>query len=178
VPPEGTLVIDPPAGNGTELWHRYVSPGDQPADSTVLFNPSGMFIQSVVERFNGLTITCTLVPGLPAPPWPPAVGQTFSTQGTCTGQGVRATMHVNGNVGGTDSLPLDGRSVGVYVVNGTINIDGTYEGNKIQATDQETDWFAPSLRLPVKTHSVITAKYTILTFGADTTSALESGRPS
>jgi hypothetical protein len=77
-----------------------------------------------------------------------------------------------------DSLPLDGRSVAVYVVTATITIDGTYEGNKIHATDQETDWFAPSLRLPVKTHSVIDARYLFLTFSADTTSTLESGRPS
>jgi hypothetical protein len=178
VPPEGTLVIDPPAASGTELWHRYPDPKSEPTDSTLLFNPSGMFIQTLVEHFGGITVTCTFAPPLPSPPWPPIVGQPFSAQGTCAGQGVTATIHVDGKMTGTDSLTLDGRSVSVYVAAATITIDGSYQGAQIKATDEETDWFAPSLRLPVKTHSVINGKYAVFTFSADTTSMLESGRPS
>src|SRR5439155_23910320 len=80
-PPEGTLKIDPGGADGKQVWHRVVDPNQASNDTTVAFRSDGMFIvQTVLRQGSGgqqLTFTCNFDPGIPAPPWPPAVGKTY-----------------------------------------------------------------------------------------------------
>ena len=106
------------------------------------FTNSGVFLLSeTVPLFN---TTCTFDAPVASPPWPLAVGKPFSGQATC-GQGSSASiLTLAGPRHGAASLPLDGAAVSTFLVQTTLTLSGT------TLRIGETDWYAPSLRLPVK----------------------------
>jgi hypothetical protein len=176
-PPQGTLVVDPPASNGTQVWHRYISPNQAPQDTTLLFTGSGMFIQSVVQSFNGLSLTCTLNPAVAAPPWPPAVGRNATGQGTCTGN-FTANIQVTESITGTQAMTLDGTTANTFVVNSTIVITGTGTSSSLHATATEKDWFDPLRRLQLRTDTQLQGSFLTFQFHGNSSSTLASGKPS
>jgi hypothetical protein len=173
VPPEGSLVVDAASANGSQVWHRSVDRSKPPSDTTFTFGPTGMFIVSTVQRTTvgaqTVTFTCTFNPGIPAPPWPPKVGTSFSGHGSCGS----FTADVTGKITGTHTVVLDGAQVPTYVVASTIVTHG-----QVESTITQTDWFAPSLRLSVHNQSQSKGTYGVFSFSSNTTSDLVSGRPS
>jgi hypothetical protein len=171
-PAEGTLRVDPAAVDGTQVSHRAVHPDQPPSDTTIAFRPSGMFITTVVTRTTlgtqTVAFTCTFNPGVPAPPWPPAVGKAFSASGSCGS----FTAQVTGRIDGTRTVALDGRSLTAYVVDSTIVTHG-----QVESTQTETDWFSPVLRLSVHSETHSKGTFGAFRFSSDLTSDLESGRP-
>jgi hypothetical protein len=165
---DGTLVVDKPKSDGTQVWHQFSS------DTTLSFRPDGMFIVSITMRPAsapaGFAPTCTFATPLPSPPWPPTVGKTLTGHGDCGS----FTVDVNGKITGTKKVTLDGASVDTFVVETTLAGHGQIELN---GTDVE--WFAPSLRLPVHEESHEKGSYgNFFSFAMDFTRDLTSGRPS
>ena len=161
VPSQSTLAITS-AGGGTQQW---VTPN---ATTTVLFNGSGVFLLSENVPLAGTT--CVFNAPVASPPWPVAVGKSFSGTATC-GQGQSAgTLVLQGKVTGTAVVAVAGAKVATFVVTTTTTLSGT------SLVVNETDWYSPVLRLPVQTEVHVTggiAGYTIL---SDTVSVLTSSR--
>ena len=155
------------------MWHRATDPNDAPSDTTFAFRADGMFILSTVIRatYAGQTAeyTCTFTAPLPAPPWPPAVGKTFSGHADCG----NFTADVAGRINGTRQAVVDGSPVDVYVVDSTVDTHGQVESHGTQ-----TDWFAPSLRLTVHSETHQSCTYGVVSFSGDLTADLVSARPS
>lgn len=185
VPPEGTLVVDAPqaappssgykAGAQTQATHRYVDPKQAPSDVNLLFDAQGMYITSETLRQSvpgggTVSFTCTLNQPAPTPPtWPPANNTEFKGSANCGS--FQATF--DETVKGTGTAKLaDGSSYPYFVVNTVINTSGA-----LVATINETDWFAPSLRLSLQTTEHTNGKYGSITFSSNTQSVLESGKP-
>jgi hypothetical protein len=136
----------------------------------MLFNNSGVFLLS--ETVPLFSASCSFNAPVASPPWPVAVGRTFSGQATC-GQGSSvSTLSLTGRVAGTASVTVDGAAVNTFLVQTTLTLSGT------TLVVAETDWYAPSLRLPVKTTVIVTGGVTGYSINSNTTYALNSTRPS
>ncbi|HUE60633.1 MAG TPA: hypothetical protein VMO88_13715 [Acidimicrobiales bacterium] len=170
-PPQGTLVVDPAQPNGTQVEHRYVQQGDQPANTTAQYLPSGPVILSTTEGSGAQGVSCTFNPPIAAPPWPPAVGKTFSSQGNC-GNGTSVT--VQGKIAGSQTTTLkDGETFTVWVIDSTINMTG-----QITASGTQVDWYAPSIRLPTHEQVDVKGTYSGVQFTLHSVSDLVSSHPS
>jgi hypothetical protein len=172
VPGEGTLRVDPASGS-TQLWHRANDPRQPPSDTTLQFRPDGMLVTSQVQRvtFGGQTFvfTCTFPTPVPAPPWPPNVGVTFTGHGDWG----NFTVDVSGRIAGSRSATLpDGTAVPVVVIDSSLTTHG-----QVESSAAETDWFAPSLRLSVHTETHGSGTYGFVSYRTDMTADLESARP-
>jgi len=172
-PPEGTLKIDPGGADGKQVWHRVVDPNQASNDTTLAFRSDGMFIvQTVLRQGSGgqqLTFTCNFDPGIPAPPWPPAVGKTYGGHGDCGS----FTTDVSGRITGSRQVALDGKSIEVFVAETTITTHG-----QLESTGRQVNWFAPSLRLSVHDESHQQGTYSVVHFTTDSSADLESANPS
>jgi hypothetical protein len=169
VPPQGTLVVEPPTADGTQVWERYVASGKPPSTTTLQFRPGGPVILATSQASPAGQVSCTFDPPIPAPPWPPRVGATFSAQGACGS----FTVSVQGRIDATSSVVLDGTAYAVYVIDSKIATSG-----KVQATGSETDWYAPALRLDVHQVTTESGTYDFVPFKTTLTSDLVSPRPS
>jgi hypothetical protein len=130
-------------GSRTEQW---VSP------STTLdlsFTNSGVYLAS--ELVSVVNATCSFSAPVAYPPWPLAVGAHATGNANC-GQG--ATLALTEKVAGTASVRVGSTNVATYLVQTTLALSGT---NLVVA---ETDWYAPSLRLPVKSTVEVNGSYT------------------
>jgi hypothetical protein len=172
-PPYGTLVVDRPGGDGTQLWHRASDPSAPPNDSTFRFATDGVaLIRQVIRITNAgttTTFTCTFDPGVPAPPWPPTVGAVFTGHGECGS----FTADVSGRIDDRKQVTLDGAPVDVFVISSKLVTHG-----QVESTATQVDWYAPSLRLPVHSESSASGTYGFVSFQSTGTSDLESGHPS
>lgn len=170
-PPQGTLVVDPAQANGVQVEHRYVDQSSQPANTTAQYLPSGPVILSTTEGSGSTGVSCTFNPPIAAPPWPPAAGKTFSSQGNC---GNGTTVTVSGRIAGSQTATLkDGESFTVWVIDSTINMTG-----QITASGTQVDWYAPALRLPVHEQVDVQGKYSGVQFTLHSVSDLVSSHPS
>jgi hypothetical protein len=172
IPAEGTLVVDALKADHTQTSHRYVDPNKAPSDTTLLFRSDGMFLTGQVNRSTvgsqTVAFTCTFSPPMPIPPWPPAVGQHFTGDGNCGS----FTVHVDAAVTATKAASVGGTSVPTYVIQSTIATHG-----QVESTINETDWFAPSLRLSVHVEAKSQGKYGFFSFSSNTVSELEGLKP-
>ncbi|HUR78259.1 MAG TPA: hypothetical protein VMZ22_09955 [Acidimicrobiales bacterium] len=146
VPPDGTLVVS--GGGPSQVFKRYVDPDQPPSDLNFVFRDDGPFITGAVVRFPGQTITCTFGPPVPAPPWPPTTGRSFSGHATCTG-GYSADL--TGSITGRTTDSVGGSAVDGVVVSSTLHVVGT--GADI--TVKDTQHWAPSLRVSTFSHETI-----------------------
>ena len=177
-PPTGTVVVQAPTSKGTDtwtqVWENYVNTSQAPTDETFLIDPSGFSIESelVQMSYGGQTASfdCTFDQPVLILPWPAKVGYSFSGSGTC-GSGIDLT--VSGTITGTQPVTLDGTTVTTYVISTAVKTTG-----QVTSTDNETDWFAPSLRLDAKSQSNESGSYGPFPFSAQVTRTLESGHPS
>lgn len=173
-PPQGTMVVEAPTNDGAnQTWERYGDVHQPPDDTTLSFGSSGVFITSEVERVDlegkATTITCTFpARGVPAPPWPPAVGKSFDVTGNCGSFTATVTGHITGQT--TDQV--GGTTVPVYVLQSNLVTHGA-----MQLTATETDWIASGFRLPLHTQTQSHGTYGFASFSSDTTADLESMTP-
>jgi hypothetical protein len=172
-PGQGTLLVDRADAHGQQQSHRVTSPGQSSTDTTFNFPGNGMFIVSeVLHTATGgqqVTFTCPFDGPMPAPPWPPAVGATFSGHANCGA----FTLDANGRITGTRDVALDGTTLHTFVVETAIATHG-----QVESTGSQVDWFSPLLRLPVHSESRQQGTYGFFSFSSDLTSDLVSGRPS
>lgn len=174
VPAQGTMVVDPATGAASaQTWHRYEDTSQSPNDTDLAFATDGIFITKEVERVSlsgqSTTITCSFPsPGIPAPPWPPAVGKSFSVTGSCGS----FSATVSGRITGQTTDDIGGQSVPVYVLVSTLVTRG-----QVELTATETDWLAVGFRLPLHTQTQSHGTYGIASFSSNTTADLESMTP-
>lgn len=168
-PPTGKLVVDPATAQGQQTSHYYAQPNQGSQDSTIAFRSNGPFLVSTTESGPNGAVDCTFDPAIPAPPWPTSAGASFSSTGNC-GQ---FQLHVSGRVIETKTVPLDGKSYTVWVVDSTLTATG-----KITASGQQEDWYSPALRLDLHRSSELQGSYGPFTFKSQLTSDLESANPS
>ena len=147
-----SLVVSAPV-NGTETWT------DPNTTTSLSFNGSGVFLES--ESVSVVNATCTFTNAVASPPWPLKVGATFSGQANCGGGQV---LNLSGRVTATSSVG----GVATYLVQSTITLGGT---NLLIA---ETDWYAPSLRLPVKSTVAVSGAFDGYSISSDSTYTLAS----
>ncbi|HLI55187.1 MAG TPA: hypothetical protein VKU88_12735 [Acidimicrobiales bacterium] len=169
MPAQGTLVVGAAQADGTQLWQRYVAQGQQPSDTTVRFTPQGPFLLSTTEASPQGNITCTFDPPIPAPAWPAAVGDKFSSTGDCG----KFTISVSGAITGQKQVTVGGVAYQVWVIDSTLSLHGEVSGS-----GSEEDWYSPALRLPVHEYDQLKGTYGAFTFSSTLTSDLVSGTPS
>jgi hypothetical protein len=173
VPPvEATLVIAP-AASGNQTWTRNYG-AKVPVSKTVMsYRNGGIFGLAQSEQMSGTTISCTFAVPLPWPPSPPTIGATFSGHSSCTNQ---AVLNVTGKIASTQVLQFEGKAVTTAVVNTTSVLAVTFLGARYEVDVTEVDWYAPALRMPLRTkiHTVVPSQSTT----TDNTYVLESSTPS
>lgn len=168
VPPKGTLVV---SGGQTQTFRRYIDPDSSPSDIIFDFRSDGPFITRVVVRQGPATIACTFDAPVPAPPWPPTVGKTFSGHATC-GNGFSADF--SGSITGTGNDTVGGKSVPVIIINSTLHVFG----GGLDVNVKDTQHWAPSLRVPTFSHEVINGTAPLIgAISGDVTSTLTSTSP-
>lgn len=167
-PPNAPLVVGAPNSAGTEVWKDYADGNQPPEETSVQFRPTGPFILSTTVMTPQGNETCTFNPAIPAPTWPPKVGDAFHTSGNCGS----FTVAVSGRITGTRTVSLDGRSFMAWVVDATLSTQG-----QVQATGTQEDWYSPTLRLPLYQNSTIQGTYGIFSFRSQVTTRLESIKP-
>lgn len=167
-PPEGTMVADAASGDGKQVFHRYVDPEGEPADSTMQFRADGMFILETIVRMGQTEITCTFDPPLAAPPWPATVGATSSGHGECGS----FTTDVTSEITEARTVTLDGRTYDAVVVKSIITTSGQFE-----STTNQIDWFVPELRVSAHTEQDAKGRFGAFTFESTGTSDLLSAIP-
>lgn len=165
---QGTLVVQAATPDGTQLWQRYVQQGQPPNDTTMRFGSNGPVLVSSTEPSPQGEITCTFDPSIPAPAWPPAVGDSFSSTGNCG----RFTISVSGSITGQRQASVGGTSYSVWVIDSNLVLHGQVSG-----TGSQEDWYSPVLRLPVHEHDQLNGNYGPFTFSSSLTSDLVSGKP-
>lgn len=122
------LTVSTPV-DGIETW-------TDPNNTTkYLFNGTGVFLES--KSISALKLDCTFGSAMPSPPWPVTVGAPFSGQADCGGG---KTLSVSGEVTATSSVG----GVATFTIGSTSTLSGT------NLLITETDWYAPSLGLAVK----------------------------
>jgi hypothetical protein len=175
-PAVGTLVVAPASASGTQTWTRMVGGSVAPASTVMLFNAHGAFMVAPAGSVSGAQAACSFASPLPWPPYPTTVGGRASGHATCTG-GI-STYDVAEQVQGTATLPLAGASVTTTVVVSTVVITGTVNGGPLRVSLTETDWYAPTLRVPVQTKTHVAGSVMGLSVTTDRTDTLISSTPS
>lgn len=175
-PSQGTLVVSPASASGTQTWTRVVG-GSMPTAATVMrFDATGAYLVAPSASASGAQAACTFPTPLPWPVWPTTVGRTVSGQATC--HGAVSSYLVTETVQGTQALPLDGATVMTSEVVNTITMAGSYNGSPLKVTMTETDYYAPTLRVPVKTTTHLTGSVLGFSVATDRTDTLLSATPS
>ena len=167
VPPNGTLVVNGPGPD--QVFQRYFDPAQPPSDLFFSFRPDGPFITKVIVRQQGAAVSCTFDAPVPAPPWPPTSGRTFSGQATCD-NGFKADF--SGTVGGRTTDTVGDKRVEAVVINSTLHITGEVLGTPIDVTVADTQHWAPSLRVSTFSRETISGN-----ISGDVTSTLKSVNP-
>ena len=168
-PPQGTFVVDPAQANGVQAWHRYVDTSKPPANTQAQFTANGPFILSTTEQSPQGNTTCTFNPPIAAPPWPPAAGKTFSSQGSCGSFNVA----LQGRITGSQTMTLkDGETFTVWVIDSTLNLSGQVTGSGTQV-----DWYSPALRLSLHEQIDISGAFGAFNFNLHSVSDFVSSHP-
>jgi hypothetical protein len=166
-PSRGTLVV---SGSGpSQIFHRYVDPSGQPSDLYFTFRSDGPYLTKVVLRQKGITLTCTFGSPVPAPPWPPTTGRSFSGHATCDNN---MSADFSGSITGQGSDSVGGKAYDVVVVASTLHATGQIFGQPVDVTVKDTQHWAPALRVPTYSHEVISGNAS-----GDVTSTLLNASP-
>jgi hypothetical protein len=167
VPPKGTLVV---SGGSSQVFKRYFDPDEPPSDINYSFRDNGPFITSLVVRQGPATFNCSFSSPVPAPPWPATVGRTFSGTASC-GNGYTADF--SGSITDRRTDDVGGKAVDVVVISSTLHIVGQY----IDINVKDTQYWAPSLRVPTYSHEVISGTAFNQPVTGDVTSKLTAATP-
>ncbi|MEY2417419.1 MAG: hypothetical protein QOG90_99 [Actinomycetota bacterium] len=168
VPPSGTLVVQ--GAGPSQVFARHADPQSE-GDLYFTFGADGPHITRVVLKQQGLVITCTFATPVPAPPWPPTTGKTFNGHAACD-NGFAADF--SGSITGHQNDSVGGRSFEVVVVASTLHVTG----NGIDVNVNDTQHWAPALRVPTYSHEVVNGTGPFgSTITGDVTSTLVNASP-
>ncbi len=103
------------------------------------------------------------------------MGRTTSGHAAC--RGPVTTYQVTGSVQGSATLRLDAKPVTAAVVLNTIVIAGRYNGMALNVTLTETDYYLPTLRVPILTKIHMVGNVIGFSVTTDRTDTLESATP-
>jgi hypothetical protein len=117
----------------------------------------------------GISVTGACDAPVPAPPWPPTAGRTFSGHATCDNG---FTADFSGSVGGHTTDHVGGAAVDTVVISSTLHASGTVLGQPVNVTVSDTQHWAPSLRVPTYSHEVVSGQVS-----GDVTSTLLNTSP-
>lgn len=168
-PPEGTMVVDAAAADGTQVSHRYLDPKGDPNDTKMRFGSDGMFVIETTLRQGGQEIRCTFDKPLAAPPWPVKVGDSTTGHANCGS----FQVDISGKVTSTKPVTVDGTSYTAYVLSSTITMTG-----QVTAKGTQVDWFVPELRMSTHTESNTKGSFGNIQFSSAGTADLVSAKPS
>ena len=175
-PAQGTLVVAPVSAAGTQVWTRAVGGSMAPSTSVMLFNAAGSYLVSPGASVPGADASCSFSSPVAWPPWPTTPGQTVSGQAACTGP--ISTYRVTVRVTGTATVSLNGQTVTAAVVTNTFVLKGSYAGSPINVTLTETDYYTPTLRIPVVTRTQMSGSALGISISTERTDTLVSSTPS
>ncbi|HVT76887.1 MAG TPA: hypothetical protein VHD87_07635 [Acidimicrobiales bacterium] len=165
-PGTGTLVVS--GGGPSQVFARHVD-GSNEGDLYFTFTSHGPVITKVVLKQNGIAINCSFASPVPAPPWPPTAGSHFSGHATCDNG---FTADFSGSVGGHVTDHVAGTAVDAVVISSTLHASGQVLGQPVEVTVNDTQHWAPSLRVPTYSHEVISGQVS-----GDVTSTLLNTSP-
>lgn len=154
-----------PGSTGVEVWQDHIQANQPPQDTTIQFRPNGPFMVSTTEYTPQGNVTCTFNPAIPAPTWPPATGDSFTSSGNC-GQ---FSIQIQGKITGNRAFQLDGRSYQTWVIDSTLTTHG-----QINATGTQEDWYSTDLRLPLYQSVTTKGTYGIISFSSQLTTRITS----
>jgi hypothetical protein len=174
-PAEGTLVVAPASASGTQTWTRAVGGTVAPSTSVMRFDANGAYLVSPGSQAAGAA-SCTFAAPVAWPPWPTTPGQSVSGSATCSG-GI-SSYQVTGHVQATAPVAAAGTTVNAAVVVYTVTLSGTVSGSPFNVTLTETDYYAPTLRVPVLTKTHVSGTAIGIPITTDRTDTLESLTPS
>ncbi len=174
-PAEGTLVVSPASASGTQTWTRVVGGTVAPSTSIMRFDARGAYLVSPGSAAAGAA-SCTFGAPVPWPPWPTTVGQSVSGSATCSG-GI-SSYQVTGHVQAPATMSVAGSTINAAVVVYTVALSGTVSGSPFNVTLAETDYYAPTLRVPVLTRTHVSGTAVGIAITTDRTDTLESVTPS
>ncbi len=164
-----TLTVSAVKGDAQRFSTESESTGSTVED--LLVRDRGTYLTSLTISSPAFTKEFRPSPAAVLVPDPARVGDRWSASGTSTDGKTRVSSA--SSVSRTQTLTIGGRSVPCVVVLNHLELRGD-----IDYTTDVTTWWAPSLRLPVKDHTVGKGSYNGFPFSTDITSVLRSVEPS
>jgi len=130
--------------DGSQVQVRQYDENNHGVDTAYTYHPDGIYVSDAREREGNSAASCSFDPPGLSIPWPISTGRTFSSKGDCGTFALTLDSHVDSarrvNIGG---VPVD-----VFVIATVVSTHGS-----IESTGRETDFFAPSIGLPVHIES-------------------------
>jgi hypothetical protein len=162
---EVTEVID---GSQSSTLHN--NQGD--TTQSLVVKDNGTYLESLAVKGNGINTEFQFAPPALLLGDPARVGATWSWGGTSTDG--KTTVSASNKVLRTETLTIGGEKVPTVVLQTHLVITGKDFSYKADTTN----WVAPALRLPVKTHTVGSGTYgTLAKFTFDVTDVMRSVHP-
>ena len=140
----------------TLTWHSSSGGQSGQFDATLSWPGSSVLITQVLAHAGTVTYTCALSPPVELAASPLAVGDTWSSDSTCSVAGGTVHWTEQDRVTGTDTVQVGGVSVLTDLIAASRTITFTTATSTITSTTSASDWFAPSLGLEVRDQSTTT----------------------
>jgi hypothetical protein len=141
----------------TLTWHSSSGGQSGQLDETLSWPGSAVLITQILYQAGPVSYTCALSPPVKAGPSPLAVGDSWSSDSTCSVAGGTLRWTEQDHVTGADSVQVGGVSVLSYLIAASRTVTFTGGTNTFTSTTSASDWFAPSLGLEVRDQSTTTA---------------------
>jgi hypothetical protein len=165
-PPEGTLVVDQPAG-ARQTFHRYLDPEGEASDLTVEVQGGVARLVETVLRQGGQEVRCTFDPPMPTVD---EVGETSTGHGEC---GELLDVDIEVRATGTTTVQLDGRSFDALVTETVTRTSG-----QVVSETRSLDHYLIELGIPAHTETESEGSFGTFRFEGEGTADLLSTVPS
>lgn len=165
-PPEGTLVVDAPAGD-RQTFHRFIDPQGEASDLTIEVVDGTVRLVETVVRQGGQEVRCTFDPPMAAVD---EVGETSTGHGEC---GELFDVDIEVRATGTTTVQLDGQTLDALVTE-TIT---TTSGQLVSET-RTLDHVLRGVGIPAHTESQSSGSFGTFRFSGEGTADLVSTVPS
>lgn len=164
-----TLTVEPIRGGVQRSTLHSDSTGDTVQD--VLVRDTGTFAGSITLTSSAFTKQFRPTPAVLLVPDPATPGYAWSWSGTSTDG--KTTISASNRISRTETVVVGGVKVPCAVVSTHLVLSGD-----VDYTADLSTWWAPTYRLPVKTHSVGKGSYNGFPFSTDITATMRSVKPS
>jgi hypothetical protein len=161
----------------TLTWHSSSGGQSGQLDETLSWPGSAVSITQVMAHAGAVSYTCALSPPVKVAPSPLAVGDSWSSDSTCSVAGGTLHWTEQDRVTGTDTVQVGGVSVLTYLIAVSRTVTLTGGTNTFTSTTSASDWFAPSLGLEVRDQSTTTTSSGARSKTGTSTLQLDSTQP-